>query len=85
MIHFILLFFLCPATASNIWNFLYLTSFFCNSEVERELGLLFPKGGSWRSGIGNQSKKVREGTKFQMLVEDIRDGVLVCILLDTRT
>ncbi|XP_057448192.1 uncharacterized protein LOC130739797 [Lotus japonicus] len=47
------------------------------SEVERELGLLFPKGGSWRSGIGNQSKKVREGTKFQMLVEDIRDGVLV--------
>ncbi|KAE9605543.1 hypothetical protein Lalb_Chr10g0098461 [Lupinus albus] len=48
------------------------------SDVERELGLLFSKGGgNWRSGIGNQKKQTREGTKFQMLVEDIRDGVLV--------
>ncbi len=48
------------------------------SEVETELGLLFSKGGSnWRSGIGNQSKQARGGTKFPMLVEDIREGVLV--------
>ncbi|MED6174792.1 hypothetical protein PIB30_072331 [Stylosanthes scabra] len=47
------------------------------SEVERELGLLFSKGGNWRSGIGNQSKQARGGTKFQMLVEDIREGVLI--------
>ncbi|XP_057763236.1 uncharacterized protein LOC130983074 [Arachis stenosperma] len=47
------------------------------SEVERELGLLFSKGGNWRSGLGNQSKQARGGTKFQMLVEDIREGVLV--------
>ncbi|KAG2707079.1 hypothetical protein I3760_05G131200 [Carya illinoinensis] len=45
------------------------------SEVERELGLLFSKGGKWTSGIGNQPKQSR--TKFQMLVEDIREGVLV--------
>ncbi|TKY69637.1 hypothetical protein E2542_SST05915 [Spatholobus suberectus] len=51
------------------------------SEVERELGLLFSKGGKWRSGIGNQSKQARGGTnKFQMLVEDVREGVLVCVL-----
>ncbi|KAJ1380699.1 hypothetical protein SESBI_45780 [Sesbania bispinosa] len=47
------------------------------SEVERELGLLFSKGGNWRSGIGNQSKQTRGGTKFQMLVEDVTEGVLV--------
>ncbi|XP_061369703.1 uncharacterized protein LOC133312507 isoform X2 [Gastrolobium bilobum] len=47
------------------------------SEVERELGLLFSKGGNWRSGIGNQTKQARGGTKFPMLVEDIREGVLV--------
>ncbi|XP_031262400.1 uncharacterized protein LOC116120586 [Pistacia vera] len=47
------------------------------SEVERELGLLFSKGGKWRSQIGNQSKQSRGGTKFQMLVEDVREGVLV--------
>ncbi|XP_050277266.1 uncharacterized protein LOC126718913 [Quercus robur] len=47
------------------------------SEVERELGLLFSKGGKWRSGIGNQAKQSKTGTKFQMLVEDIREGVLV--------
>ncbi|KAK4261057.1 hypothetical protein QN277_004108 [Acacia crassicarpa] len=56
------------------------------SEVERELGLLFSKGGNWRSGVGNQSKskqnqakskQARGGTKFTMLVEDIREGVLV--------
>lgn len=42
------------------------------SEVERELGQLFSKGGKW-----NQAKQPRNGTKFQMLVEDISDGVLV--------
>ncbi|KAG5051463.1 hypothetical protein JHK87_003661 [Glycine soja] len=48
------------------------------SEVERELGLLFSKGSKWSSGIGNQSKQARGGTnKFQMLVEDVREGVLV--------
>lgn len=47
------------------------------SEVERELKLLFSKGGKWRSGIGNQAKQSRTGTKFQMLVEDVREGVLV--------
>ncbi|KAL3501455.1 hypothetical protein ACH5RR_035904 [Cinchona calisaya] len=43
------------------------------SEVERELGLLFSKGGKWR----NQTKQSGNGTKFQMLVEDVREGVLV--------
>ncbi|KAL0447025.1 UNVERIFIED_CONTAM: hypothetical protein Slati_1830400 [Sesamum latifolium] len=43
------------------------------SEVERELGLLFSKGGKW----GNQSKQSGTSTKFQMLVEDVREGVLV--------
>ncbi|KAK2636148.1 hypothetical protein Ddye_030940 [Dipteronia dyeriana] len=47
------------------------------SEVEKELGLLFSKGGKRRSEIGNQAKQSRNGTKFQMLVEDIREGVLV--------
>ncbi|AAD39285.1 Unknown protein [Arabidopsis thaliana] len=42
-----------------------------NSEVEKELGLLFP------SRISNQTKQARPKTKFDMLVEDIRDGVLV--------
>ncbi|XP_009356338.2 uncharacterized protein LOC103947204 [Pyrus x bretschneideri] len=42
------------------------------SEVETELGKLFSKGGKW-----NQAKQPRNETKFQMLVEDIRDGVLV--------
>lgn len=42
-----------------------------HSEVEKELGLLFP------SRISNQTKQSRPKTKFDMLVEDIRDGVLV--------
>ncbi|XP_010458869.1 PREDICTED: uncharacterized protein LOC104740058 [Camelina sativa] len=42
-----------------------------HSEVEKELGLLFP------SRISNQKKQSRPKTKFDMLVEDIRDGVLV--------
>ncbi|XP_038889396.1 uncharacterized protein LOC120079316 [Benincasa hispida] len=45
------------------------------SEVERELGLLFSKGGKWRPE--NQKKQSKTGIKFQMLVEDIREGVLV--------
>ncbi|KAJ6357293.1 hypothetical protein OIU78_005205 [Salix suchowensis] len=44
------------------------------SEVEKELGLLFSKGGKWRSEIGSQAKQSRRGTKFQMLVEDVREG-----------
>ncbi|XP_022725227.1 uncharacterized protein LOC111281803 [Durio zibethinus] len=47
------------------------------SEVERELGLLFSKGAKWSSGIGNKTKQPRSGFKFQMLVEDVREGVLV--------
>ncbi|XVE53182.1 hypothetical protein DITRI_Ditri02bG0183400 [Diplodiscus trichospermus] len=47
------------------------------SEVERELGLLFSKGAKWSSGIGNKTKQPRSGNKFQMLVEDVREGVLV--------
>uniref|UniRef100_A0A1J3CZ95 Uncharacterized protein n=1 Tax=Noccaea caerulescens TaxID=107243 RepID=A0A1J3CZ95_NOCCA len=41
-----------------------------HSEVEKELGLLFSKR-------INQKKQSRPETKFDMLVEDIRDGVLV--------
>ncbi|CAK9136301.1 unnamed protein product [Ilex paraguariensis] len=43
------------------------------SEVERELGLLFSKGEKRR----NQAKQSVSGTKFPMLVEDVREGVLV--------
>ncbi|KAL1828836.1 hypothetical protein DCAR_0208098 [Daucus carota subsp. sativus] len=43
------------------------------SEVESELSKLFSKGGKWR----NQAKQSGKTTKFQMLVEDISDGVLV--------
>ena len=57
----------------------YLTFFSSNSEVERELGLLFAKGAKWSSGIGNKTKQPRSGTKFQMLVEDVREGVLVSV------
>nr|GEX20344.1 hypothetical protein [Tanacetum cinerariifolium] len=42
------------------------------SEVERELGMLLSKGRKLR----NQTKKPTVD-KFQMLVEDVRDGVLV--------
>ncbi|GMJ08136.1 hypothetical protein like AT1G13990 [Hibiscus trionum] len=41
------------------------------SEVETELGLLFSKGAKRSSG------HPRSGTKFDMLVEDVREGVLV--------
>ncbi|CAN6296381.1 unnamed protein product [Urochloa humidicola] len=43
------------------------------NEVERELGMLFSKGGG--SGVGTKSKY--SGSKFNMVVEDIRDGVLI--------
>nr|DAD26495.1 TPA_asm: hypothetical protein HUJ06_027963 [Nelumbo nucifera] len=33
------------------------------------------RGGKWRSEIGNKTKQSRTGTRFQMLVEDIREGV----------
>lgn len=42
------------------------------SEVERELGLLFSRG-----KLRNQSKQSGPSNKFQMLVEDVREGVLV--------
>lgn len=47
------------------------------SEVERELGLLFSKGDKRGLGIGNKAKQARAGINFSMLVEDIREGVLV--------
>lgn len=53
-----------------------LVGYICDSEVETELGKLFSKGSKW-----NQTKQPRNGTKFQMLVEDIRDGVLVSIFV----
>ncbi|EYU28800.1 hypothetical protein ABFS82_12G097900 [Erythranthe guttata] len=43
------------------------------SEVEKELGLLFSKGAKRR----NQAKQSGTSTEFQMLVEDVREGVLV--------
>ncbi|KAF6171781.1 hypothetical protein GIB67_007302 [Kingdonia uniflora] len=47
------------------------------SEVERELGKLFSRG-SWGSKISNKAKQLTSGdTKFRMLVEDVREGVLV--------
>lgn len=58
---------------------------FSDSEVERELGLLFSKGRKRRPEIGEQAKQSGGGTKFQMLVEDIREGVLVSLLLDEKT
>lgn len=44
------------------------------SEVERELGLLFSKQ---KSDTGVKSKPAKHSTKFHMLVEDIREGILV--------
>ncbi|MFQ6648975.1 hypothetical protein Gotur_021214 [Gossypium turneri] len=46
-------------------------------EVETELGLLFSKGGKRSSGFGNKTEQPRSVTKFEMLVEDVREGVLV--------
>lgn len=47
-----------------------------SSEVESELSKLFSKGGKWR----NQAKQSGKTTKFEMLVEDISEGVLVSSL-----
>eukprot|EP01018_Ginkgo_biloba_P037874 Gb_18563 [translate_table: standard] len=47
------------------------------SEVERELGILFPKQGKKRSENGTQRKTSGSDTRFRMLVEDVREGVLV--------
>lgn len=47
------------------------------SEVERELGLLFTRRTKWDKKVDNKAKHARSGTKFNMLVEDIREGVLV--------
>ncbi|GAA0167137.1 hypothetical protein LIER_22137 [Lithospermum erythrorhizon] len=43
------------------------------SEVERELGQLFSRGRKTQ----NTSKQSGNGMKFQMLVEDVREGILV--------
>ncbi|KAM6582900.1 hypothetical protein CsatB_009902 [Cannabis sativa] len=48
---------------------------------QKELGMLFSKGGKLRSGIGNQTKKSRSGSKFQMLVEDVWEEVLVTLAI----
>ncbi|KAI3953833.1 hypothetical protein MKW98_017657 [Papaver atlanticum] len=45
------------------------------SEVEKELGLLFSKKEKSRSE--NKTKQSRNGTNFRMVVEDVREGVLV--------
>ncbi|XP_026386304.1 uncharacterized protein LOC113281712 [Papaver somniferum] len=45
------------------------------SEVEKELGLLFSKQG--KSRTENKTKQSRNGTNFRMVVEDVREGVLV--------
>lgn len=45
--------------------------------MERELGLLFSRSAKQGSETGNKTKHSRAGTKFHMLVEDIREGVLV--------
>ncbi|KAI3927385.1 hypothetical protein MKX01_027616 [Papaver californicum] len=45
------------------------------SEVEKELGLLFSNNGKSRSE--NKTKQSRSGTNFHMVVEDVREGVLV--------
>ncbi|XP_021747238.1 uncharacterized protein LOC110713080 [Chenopodium quinoa] len=47
------------------------------SEVERELGLLFSKGHKLSSEFGSQTKQSRSGKKFQMVVEDVREGILI--------
>ena len=52
---------------------MFLRDYFLCSEVEKELGLLFCKGGKKQ----NKSKQPGTSTKFQMLVEDVREGVLV--------
>ncbi|XP_042435923.1 uncharacterized protein LOC122021822 [Zingiber officinale] len=47
-----------------------------HSEVESELGMLFAKGGRRGSGFDSKTKQ-STGTKFEMLVEDITEGVLI--------
>ncbi|KAL9273725.1 hypothetical protein AKJ16_DCAP27561 [Drosera capensis] len=47
------------------------------SEVVNELGMLFSKSRKWGSDFGNQAKQSRTGTKFEMFVEDVREGILV--------
>ncbi|KAL5725861.1 hypothetical protein ACHQM5_008953 [Ranunculus cassubicifolius] len=45
------------------------------SEVETELGKLFSRGRG--SGFGNKAGQFSGGTQFRMIVEDVREGVLV--------
>eukprot|EP00252_Welwitschia_mirabilis_P018422 TRINITY_DN4095_c0_g1_i1.p1 TRINITY_DN4095_c0_g1~~TRINITY_DN4095_c0_g1_i1.p1 ORF type:complete len:282 (+),score=62.92 TRINITY_DN4095_c0_g1_i1:71-916(+) len=63
------------------------------SEVEQELGLLFPRQGSKRHGNGQRKNGGEK--RFPVLVEDVREGVLVfedekeainyCNLLDRQS
>lgn len=41
--------------------------------------MLFSKAGKRASEIGSKAKNSSVGSKFHMLVEDIREGVLVSI------
>jgi len=45
------------------------------------LGLLFSEGGKWTSEIGSQAKQSRRGTKFQMLVEEVRESACKCPII----
>ncbi|KAG0470203.1 hypothetical protein HPP92_016279 [Vanilla planifolia] len=47
------------------------------SEVERELELLFSRRAKWQGKVDNKAKNASSSSKFNMFVEDIRDGVLV--------
>lgn len=49
------------------------------SEVETELEMLFSDRGKPKSNLANT------GAQFRMLVEDIREGILVSILPQLRT
>lgn len=39
--------------------------------------MLFSKGSKRSSEFGNQTKQSRGSKKFQMVVEDVREGILV--------
>ena len=49
--------------------------------MEQELGILFPKQGNKRTEFGTQMKKSDGDTRFRMLVEDVREGVLVSMIV----
>ncbi|PIA57751.1 hypothetical protein AQUCO_00600462v1 [Aquilegia coerulea] len=47
------------------------------SEVERELGQLLSEGAKRKPEFGKKTKQSKSGTQFRMLVEDVREGILV--------